>query len=1058
MFDSSFLYTIAATSPAVVIATSSVVTMALLLGIVVLYVVLRSSIAEHRAIIETASIGIVKLNNRIIESANSCCHEMLGYAPGELIGQSTQIWYETQAEYNAIGAEAYPVVWQGETSAGEHLFRRKDGRRIWVRTSNRAIDASDPARGTVVMLQDVTAEHEAVAAMTLANEEQAAIFDTATCGVALIRDRTFVRGNRRLHQMFGWEPGDMVGRKTEIWYPDAASSEQGRVLYETIWQGTPAGIEIELMRRDGSRVWTRSTGNAVDIQMPAKGTVWVIDDITHEREVTEALQHAKDAAEAATLAKSDFLSNMSHEIRTPMNAVIGMSYLALNTALTPQQRNYVEKVHHAGKSLLGIINDILDVSKIEAGKMTIERIGFRLNEVIDNFSNIISMKAEERGVELVLQVSPDVPAQLMGDPLRLGQILINLCNNAAKFTETGEIVVGVEVASRKGQEVELHFWVRDTGIGMTPAQCADLFQPFTQADTSTTRKYGGSGLGLSISKKLVELMNGSIWVESVVGQGSTFHFKAWFTVDGDDREPKRMFTAGEMRGLRVLVVDDNQVARETLVDMTRSLGLDSDGAATGDSALKLIADALRDGRPYQVLLTDWRMPVIDGIDLIDRLGRTQRADLPAAIMVTAFRLKDALAQARERGVKIPAILIKPVTPSSLLEVIATALGEQQVPGSASDLLDHSTRADMDQVRGARLLLVEDNELNLELARELLAAAEIEVVVAVNGQQAIDILMADRDFDGVLMDCQMPILDGYSATRAIRAVERFKNLPILAVTASAMAGDRDKALTAGMWDHIAKPYDVPAMFATMARWIRPSKLRGPTQPDPASVAPMPPVPSVSATVSGLLPDELPGIDLQAGLATSMGNHGLYQRMLMLFGKRKRHFADEFAQARFSPDVTAARRCAHTLRGAAGNVGAQQLAARAAALEEACNLAPSADDLQAPLRETLVALDRVIQGLDRWIASLPPGAESPTLAPAEPVDATQLLEAAGTLRALLRAGDAAASQVWDDHAAQFEAAFPHDWQAIGEHMQAFDFDRALSVLDRAVAQGVHPQSPS
>ncbi|MES2482731.1 MAG: response regulator, partial [Pseudomonadota bacterium] len=689
-------------------------------------------------------------------------------------------------------------------------------------------------------------------------------------------------------------------------------------------------------------------------------------------------------------------------------------------------------------------------SKIEAGKMTMERIGFRLDEVIDNFSNIISMKAEEREVELVVQLAPDVPTRLVGDPLRLGQILINLGNNAAKFTESGEIVVGVETTAREDDQVELHFWVRDTGIGMTPEQCAALFQSFTQADTSTTRKYGGTGLGLSISKNLVEMMNGSIWVDSVIGEGSTFHFKAWFGV-GEDAEPKRMLTACELRGVRVLVVDDNQVAREILVEMTRALGLDTDGVATGANALEAIAAALREDRPYRVLLTDWRMPVMDGVELIDRLGHTQKAGLPAAIMVTAFRRDDALAKARERGVELPAVLIKPVTPSSLLEVIATALGEQHAPGDTSGLADDGARADMDQLRGARVLLVEDNDMNQELALELLASAGIEVVTAFHGKQALDILMADRDFDGVLMDCQMPIMDGYSATRAIRGVEHFKDLPILAMTASAMAGDRDKALAAGMLDHIAKPYDVPAMFATMARWIRPAKQRSSTQPDPASNAP------ADDLVDGL-PDAIAGVDLQAGLATSSGNQALYQRMLMQFAKRQRHFADEFDQARSSTDATAAQRCAHTLRGTAGNIGARDLAASAAKLEQACKASAPDDDLGATLRETLVALDRVIQDLDRWIASSPRSTESPPLASAEPVDAVRTLEAIDRLRALLKVGDAAASQVWDDQAALFRAALPHDWPAIGEHMQAFDFDEALVVMERALANGAQGASPS
>ncbi len=1008
---------------------------------------LRVAIAEQTAIFESATVGIVQLKNRIIERANARCHEMLGYPAGELIGQSTQIWYESQEEYDRIGADAYPLIWRGETAYAQSPFRRKDGQRIWVRTSNRAIDPSDPAQGTVVMLQDVTAEREAIAAMTLANQEQTAILDTATCGVALIQDRTFVRCNRRLHDMFGWEHGDMVGRKTEIWYPDAASSERGKALYEIISQGKSASIELELKRRDGSRLWARLTGNAVDTQTPAKGTVWIIDDITQERAVTVALQQAKDAAEAATRAKSEFLSNMSHEIRTPMNAIIGMSNLALKTSLTAQQRNYIEKVHRAGTNLLGIINDVLDFSKIEAGKMHVEVAGFRVADVIDNVALIVGMKTEEKDLELVVRVADDVPPRLVGDALRLGQVLINLGSNAAKFTQQGEIVLGIDVAKRRGQDVVLHFWVRDTGIGMTPEQCERLFQSFTQADASTSRKYGGTGLGLAISKNLVELMRGHIWVDSVAGQGSTFHFQLPFTIDEHD-EPARTLSADDLRAVRALVVDDNDAARDILVEMTRSLGMDSHGVSDAHHALHAISTAQKEGRPYRVLLTDWRMPVVDGVDLIEELGRMQGIDLPVAIMATAFRREDALAKARDRGIDVSTVLIKPVTPASLLAAVGAALGGPMSAHDASHAADAATQRAMDRLRGARVLLVDDNDMNLELAQELLASAGIEVVCATHGQAAIDVLTADPDFDGVLMDCQMPVMDGYAATRAIRAIERFKDLPILAMTANAMTGDKEKALASGMWDHIAKPYDVPTMFATMGRWIQPLR----PAPPAASAGPAAPAPvqDASPPPATLLPAQLAGIDLQAGLRTSMGNEALYCRMLERFARANSGFGQTFDQAMSDTDPVAAQRCAHTLKGTAANIGAKVVALRAAELEEACKLNAAPDELRRRLEQTSDALEQVLGGLQAWLRARPAADASAAGTPAIVHGADQLAELIGQLRTHLQEGDARACEIWEQESPQFQAALLEAWEAIHRHVQGFEFEEALAILDRVVPQ--------
>ncbi|HQG29577.1 MAG TPA: response regulator, partial [Candidatus Ozemobacteraceae bacterium] len=651
------------------------------------------------------------------------------------------------------------------------------------------------------------------------------------------------------------------------------------------------------------------------------------------------------------------------------------------------------------------INDILDFSKIEAGKLALEATNFWLDDVLDNVASLIALKAEEKGLELLFSAPPDLPTSLVGDPLRIGQVISNLGNNAVKFTERGEIIIGVEPQSQTEHAVELHFWVRDTGIGMTAEQQAKLFQSFSQADTSTTRKYGGSGLGLAISKHFVEMMGGTIWLESEAGKGSTFHFTARF---GLQATPQRRcaFPAEELEGRRLLVVDDNASAREILTNIAQGFHLDVETAPDGPQALKLTESASRQGRPFDIILMDWKLPDMSGIECVRHIEQEQHAKAPVVIMVTAYSREEVLADAVHFGVAAPRILSKPVTPSTLLNAIGEVLGKR-LP---IDITPKNRVADisfiMDKLAGARVLLVEDNAMNQELARELLQKAGIETVLAADGREALEILAQDKRFDGILMDCQMPVMDGYEATREIRRNSDFADIPIIAMTASAMVGDREKVLAAGMNDHIAKPLMVQPMFSTMARWIKPKATPEKTARTPPRSEPAAALPALS------------GIDVQRALAAMMGDVGLYRHLAIRFCHDLKDFRAEFVTAQTSIDRTAATRCAHTLKGTAGNLGATDLHDLAARLEQACQTGAEPAAVAPLLDQTVQELSRVVKELEK-LGEFP--AKVSERAGRQP-DEASLTSVCGQLRKLLQEADADAVGLFDEHAELLNMAFP------------------------------------
>ncbi len=855
-----------------------------------------------------------------ITYANSKFCELSGYSKEELIGQNHRIINSGEHDL-ALFKNMWETISSGNIWHGEVKNKTKSGSFYWVdATIVPFLDAKGLPFKYIAIRTDITKRKEMEVDINKTNRFLQGLTDTMGEGVyALDNNGICLFVNPETVRLTGWEEKALLGinihNKIHFQTLDGTNVPAHECpTFKAISQGKIYQSDDEYFtHKDGGLFPVSITSTPLYKNKEIVGSVAIFHDISQRKKNEAELQNAKNIAEQASKEKSDFLANMSHEIRTPMNAIIGMSYLALQTKLTEKQQNYIEKVHYSAESLLGILNDILDFSKIEAGKLELEHVNFNLKDVFENLSTIIGNVIEEKSLELLFDTDFNVPFYLVGDSLRLTQILINLTNNAVKFTQSGEIIVRTRLKKHQNGQVELLFSIQDSGIGMTLEQQQKLFQSFSQADSSTTRKYGGTGLGLAISKTLSELMGGEIWVESSLNKGSTFNFTAVFSIQNADQSALQTINVNKLstvKGKRILIVDDNASSRKILSNMSKHLDLDVNVASTGQEAIDILIANKEKGQPYDLILMDWKMPGLDGIETIKKLNEQCSSIPPPFIMVTAYG-KDAVSRgAKELNVNVPQILTKPITASSLFDSIMNAFGSSQRLISTTKQNNHiKYQAKVTQLHGTHILLVEDNALNQELAVELLTSNHISVTTANNGKEAVDLLKKEK-FDAVLMDIQMPIMDGYAATEEIRTFNQ--DIIIIAMTANAMVSDYEQAINAGMNDYISKPINVVKMFSTLAKWVTIT---------PTTVIDNKPTEEPYSHSSENLFSEVEYLDYENALVQMGDDTELYLEILETFLLDHGAEIDKIKDALDKDDLESAIRGAHTLKGVAGSIGAQ-----------------------------------------------------------------------------------------------------------------------------------------
>ncbi|UAB71991.1 response regulator [Vibrio sp. SCSIO 43132] len=879
------------------------------------------------------------------------------------------------------------------------------------------------------------------------------IVDSAPIGVILLnKDCQIISWNKNAEELYGYTADEALDQPIKQLLNMEGESRLDDVLGAKLdlqVQQSLAGqfFEVETKDKFGRLVPAEIGMTIFQLGDICQATLF-IRDITERKLSERELNAAMAKAEEAVEVKSMFLANMSHEIRTPMNAIIGMAHLALKTDMSPKQRDYVSKIHSSGTLLLGIINDILDFSKIEAGKLEMESIEFTLDDVFRNVSTVTGQKAFEKNLELLFHIPRTIPQQLIGDPLRIGQVIINLVNNSVKFTEQGEITVSVDLLEQIGDRIELEFTVADTGIGMTREQSSRLFTAFTQADGSTTRKYGGTGLGLSICRRLVELMGGTIRVDSEPDEGSRFVFNVWFDLADQIASSKDRLTAlrpDMLDELKVLIVDDNRHAVEIMSEMLETLPIQPEVAHNGKEAFDMVEQHIKDENPYSLVLMDWNMPELNGIETVsmmrDSIGNES---LPKVVMVTAYD-KDEVKKA-SNDIEIANYLTKPVSQSSLYDCLIELFTDVD---RALEIAEEVRSEDNDEFKGLRVLLTEDNEINQQIAFELMSGKGMEVTIANNGKEALEHLSESGEgevpFDIMFMDLQMPVMDGYEASKRIRSNCRYEDIPLIAMTAHAMVEERERCLNLGMNDHISKPIDPETLYQLIRKWVG-NKIKELPSPPPEAVTepkeeqevqtvePAPIVNEVKRENRTLY--DMDAIDYKNALLRVGSNEALFKKLLGQLINKEFDFRKRVEIMIEKGDSASASMAAHTLKGSGSNMGLMRLSDMASRLEVLIE-SEKPDEMSVLLND----IDIYIQDLFPELSSVI-GHELPTKK--QEVDAN-ILGRAHKLDELLQNFDASAIDFLEEHHHDFEAVLGgEEFERCCQLIHDCDFDQAASIL--------------